>query len=134
MYNRTFWLDHIVNSQGAVIQQGTAMNQEHFNNIEIGVFEAQVAQDLNAIMQRLNADEAKNARPYIIKGKALTAGVNTVDLPTAESRNVATYCVQPVLQAASTATVAVTATQKNGFTVNASAACTVTFIITGGML
>lgn len=134
MYKRTFWKDHITDSSGEVIQQGTALNQENFNNIETGVFESQVTQDINAIVNRLQDDENKNNTPFIIKDKTLTSGTNEISLPAGAERNVISYTVIPVLQASGTASVAITATQKNGFTAVASAACTVTFIVTGGML
>lgn len=132
MYAKTFWKDQIKDSSGKVIQTGTPIDQTNMNNIELGVFEAQVTQNINAIINRLQADEAKEAVPLIMKNQALTAGSNSISLPT--SRNTTVYSVIPVLQAASSTGIAVTATQKNGFTVNASAACTATFIITGGML
>lgn len=36
-YNRTFWVDHVTDQNGKVIQQGTLLDQQHFNNIEHGV-------------------------------------------------------------------------------------------------
>lgn len=36
-YNRTYWLDHVVDQHGAVIQQGTLLDQQHFNNMEHGI-------------------------------------------------------------------------------------------------
>lgn len=131
MYAKTFWKDQIKDSSGKVIQTGTPIDQTNMNNIELGVFEAQVMQDINAIINRLQADEVKEAVPYIMKTRKLTAGTNAIGL--FASRNTMFYSVIPVLEAGS-AGIAVTATQENGFTVNASAACTATFIITGGML
>ena len=133
MYSRTFWKDQIKDSSGAIIQAGTPIDQQHMDNIEIGVFEAQVTQDINAIVNRLALDEAKNNAPVIITA-SLTAGVNAIDIPAEATRNTTVYSVLPVLTAAGTAVIAVTARQKNGITVNASAACSVQFIITGGML
>lgn len=132
MYAKTFWKDQIKDSSGKVIQAGTPVDQTVMNNIELGVFEAQVTQDINAIINRLQADEAKEAVPLIMKNQALTSGNNSISLPT--PRNTTTYAVIPVLQAAGSAPIAVTATQKNGFTVNAASTCTVSFIVTGGML
>lgn len=43
MYDRTFWKDHVVDQNGIVIQQGTLMDQEHFNNMELGISDATVA-------------------------------------------------------------------------------------------
>lgn len=36
-YNRTFWVDHVTDQKGEVIQQGTLLDQQHFNNLERGV-------------------------------------------------------------------------------------------------
>ncbi len=36
-YNRTFWVDHVVDQEGNVIQQGTLLDQQHFNNMETGL-------------------------------------------------------------------------------------------------
>lgn len=37
-YNKTIWKDHVVDTEGAVIQQGTPQSATNFNNIENGVF------------------------------------------------------------------------------------------------
>lgn len=37
-YNKTIWKDHVVDTEGAVIQQGTPQSATNFNNIEDGVF------------------------------------------------------------------------------------------------
>ena len=36
-YQRTNWLDHFVDDQGKVVQQGTPVNAHHLNNIEEGI-------------------------------------------------------------------------------------------------
>ena len=61
MYNRTLWLDHVTDGSGTVIQQGTNLSQDNFNKIELGVFEAGIEQDINAILNNLNAQEAAGA-------------------------------------------------------------------------
>ena len=48
MYARTFWLDHVTDQHGEVIQQGTLLDQAHFNNIEQGVSDNSLA---DAFMQ-----------------------------------------------------------------------------------
>lgn len=133
MYNKTFWQDRIMDGS-TVIQAGTPVDQTRMNNIELGVFEAQVTQDINAIINRLQADESKNSEPVIIASVSLNSGTNAVSLPTGKNRNTTSYAVVPVLSAAGSAVVAITAKQANGFTANASASCTATFIVTGGML
>lgn len=48
MYARTFWLDHVTDQHGEVIQQGTLLDQAHFNNLEKGVSDNSLA---DAFMQ-----------------------------------------------------------------------------------
>ena len=43
MYHRTHWLDHVTDQNGAVIQQGTLQDQAHFNNMEVGIADANFA-------------------------------------------------------------------------------------------
>ena len=38
-YNRTFWIDQVVDQNGNVIQHGTLQDQDHFNNMEVGIFD-----------------------------------------------------------------------------------------------
>lgn len=42
-YDRTFWLDHVVDQSGEVIQQGTLLDQQHFNNAERGIADTNLA-------------------------------------------------------------------------------------------
>lgn len=48
MYARTYWLDHVTDQSGEVIQQGTLLDQAHFNNLEKGVADQSIA---DAFMQ-----------------------------------------------------------------------------------
>ncbi|WP_295416128.1 hypothetical protein [uncultured Subdoligranulum sp.] len=48
MYNRTFWLDHVEDEDGEVIQQGTLMDQAHFNNMEVGISDVALAAQIEA--------------------------------------------------------------------------------------
>lgn len=43
MYKRTYWADHVTDQHGSVIQQGTMLDQEHFNNIEGGLSDTTLA-------------------------------------------------------------------------------------------
>lgn len=135
MYNRTFWKDHVVDSTGKVIQQGTNMSQDNFNNEELGIFESAVANCLNSVYLRLRADDEKNTDISTVT-QVLTQGNNSVALPTEAKRNNTVYTVVPVFTAAPTAavSVAITAKQANGFTVNSTGAATVVFLVQGGML
>jgi len=134
MYNRTFWLDHVIDGQGNVLQQGTNLSQDNFNKIELGVFEAGIEQDINAIMNNLNAREAAHAEPVIIASKALVAGTNEVSIPVEKTRNTTSYYVQAMVTDGDPGTIVVTKRQANGFTVTAAATGTVTFVIMGGIL
>ncbi len=42
-YRRTFWVDHVTDQNGEVLQYGTLMDQEHFNNLEEGLSDAGLA-------------------------------------------------------------------------------------------
>ena len=33
-YDRSYWKDHVTDQSGEVIQQGTLLDQQHFNNME----------------------------------------------------------------------------------------------------
>ena len=64
MYERTYWLDHVVDPPdtynfvdngdgtakitrtGTVMQQGTPKNEAHFNNMEEGILDSQIAASL----------------------------------------------------------------------------------------
>lgn len=39
-YKKQTWVDHFVDDEGTVVQQGTAMDALHFNHIEDGIFDA----------------------------------------------------------------------------------------------
>lgn len=43
MYDRTYWVDHVETEEGEVIQQGTMMDQVHFNKMELGISDAVLA-------------------------------------------------------------------------------------------
>ena len=46
MYDLTIWQDHVVDQSGTVIQQGTMMDEDHFNRLENGVMDAHIAVDM----------------------------------------------------------------------------------------
>lgn len=48
MYKRTYWVDHVTDQDGKVIQQGTMMDQTHFNNMEEGIADANLAAQILA--------------------------------------------------------------------------------------
>lgn len=43
MYARTYWVDHVTDQSGEVIQQGTLLDQAHFNNLEAGLSDQSLA-------------------------------------------------------------------------------------------
>lgn len=134
MYNRTFWLDHVIDGQGKVIQQGTNLSQDNFNKIELGVFEAGIEQDINAIMNNLNAREAAHAEPVLIANVSLVSGTNEVSIPVEKIRNTTTYFVQAMVTEGTPGTIVVTKRQANGFTVSATGTGKATFVVMGGIL
>lgn len=56
-YERTYWVDHVVDQHGEVIQQGTLLDQQHFNNLETGLSDASLA---HAIMHFKQVQEDYN--------------------------------------------------------------------------
>ena len=134
MYNRTFWLDHVTDAQGKVLQQGTNLSQDNFNKIELGVFEAGIEQDINAIMNNLNAREAAHAEPVLIANVSLVSGTNEVSIPVEKIRNTTTYFVQAMVTEGTPGTIVITKRQANGFTVSATGTGKATFVVMGGIL
>ena len=63
MYNRTYWLDHVTDQSGAVIQQGTLLDQTHFNNMEAGIQDATLASQIYgwADLQQKRFSDANDA-------------------------------------------------------------------------
>lgn len=57
MYNNTNWLDRVKDAQtGEIVQEGTDMSAENFNNMEDGITDAHVAQALTMVAMYLFAD------------------------------------------------------------------------------
>lgn len=42
LYVPTIWKDHEVDEHGTVVQQGTSLNADHFNHMEVGILDAQI--------------------------------------------------------------------------------------------
>ena len=134
MYNRTFWLDHVIDGQGKVLQQGTNLSQDNFNKIELGVFEAGIEQDINAIMNNLNAREAAHAEPVVIASVAVSTTATPVVIPTPKTRNATNYVVQAMVTSGAPGNIVISDRQANGFKATAEGSGTVTFIVMGGIL
>ena len=56
-YDRSYWKDHVTDQSGEVIQQGTLLDQQHFNNMELGISDMTLA---GAIMQFKAAQDGYN--------------------------------------------------------------------------
>ena len=57
MYNRTKWLDRVVDAEsGALVQEGTNLSADNFNNMENGISDLHVATALMMIAANM-ADE-----------------------------------------------------------------------------
>ena len=87
MYHRTHWLDHVTDQNGAVIQQGTLQDQAHFNNMEVGIADANfAAQVLTEGYLQLRADSWMDEYMPEEKPKLTAAEVKT-------SGNYVMYCI-----------------------------------------
>ena len=58
-YDRSYWKDHVTDQSGEVIQQGTLLDQQHFNNMELGISDMTLA---GAIMQFKAVQDRKSTR------------------------------------------------------------------------
>lgn len=54
-YNRTYWLDHVTDKDGKVIQQGTPIDQYHLNKIEDGL--ATMSLELDGLLNKVMHDD-----------------------------------------------------------------------------
>mgnify|MGYP000207072094 CR=1 FL=1 len=43
MFKRTFWRNHVEDQDGKVIQQGTLLEQDQFNRMEVGISDSNMA-------------------------------------------------------------------------------------------
>ncbi|MCD8397514.1 MAG: hypothetical protein LUD12_10125 [Lachnospiraceae bacterium] len=51
MYDRNYWVDHVKDESGEVIQQGTLLDQAHFNPMEEGISDAYLAEAISVFGQ-----------------------------------------------------------------------------------
>lgn len=87
-YQRTFWKDHVTDQNGEVIQYGTLMDQEHFNNMECGISDQGLALALVQFKQTQDSfdyeDEllvvnlGMNALPWPFNNKETTVALKTM--------------------------------------------------------
>lgn len=52
MYERNYWLNHVEDESGGVMQEGTPLDQDHFNPMEEGISDAHLATKLLSIAAR----------------------------------------------------------------------------------
>ena len=52
MYERNYWLNHVEDESGSVVQEGTPLDQDHFNPMEEGISDAHLATKLLSIAAR----------------------------------------------------------------------------------
>ena len=86
MYTRSYWQDHVVDQYGTVIQQGTLMDQTHFNNVEVGISDSYLAQqisrfkqiqeDYDTLSEVKSVSLAMNALPWPFNNKENTVALS----------------------------------------------------------
>lgn len=86
MYSRTYWLNHVEDQHGQVIQQGTLLDQDHFNNAEVGIFDSYLAQqisrfkqiqeDYDTLSEVKSVSLAMNALPWPFNNKENTVALS----------------------------------------------------------
>ena len=69
MYTRTYWVDHVVDTDGKVLQEGTPLDQKHMNNIEEGIVGVE-----NQLKDHYTKDEIEAMRTKILTVTAPAAG------------------------------------------------------------
>ena len=84
-YERTYWVDHVVDQHGEVIQQGTLLDQQHFNNLETGLSDAsldhaimhfkQVQEDYNITDELHTMTLAQTGFKWPFNNKETTVGL-----------------------------------------------------------
>ena len=103
-YNRSFWKDHVTDQDGHVIQQGTLLDQQHFNNIEVGTYDATLAQ---AVMITAYMALKRSTDNYMEKNDSEVLGeVHTITL-----KNTAKYPFNTTVN--SPTSIPLTKTRKN---------------------
>ena len=86
MYSRTFWLNHVEDQHGQVIQQGTLLDQDRFNNVEVGISDSYLAQqisrfkqiqeDYDTLSEVKSVSLAMNALPWPFNNKENTVALS----------------------------------------------------------
>lgn len=141
MYKRTYWKDHVVDQGGTVIQQGTLQDQEHFNNIEMGMSDAHLAQAIQQIAENQNVFEnAAEVKQVTLTGSGAWPFNNSeVTIALADLRNTTNYTVDVYVRSYSGGLLGdliISAKALNGFKIRHDGSATtvnLTLVIRGGM-
>jgi len=88
-YNRTFWIDHVVDQNGNVIQQGTLVDQDHLNNQEVGIFD-----NNNLIAEMLRILFLNDKRVESLEGRSTTNEDDIAAQVKKEAQDIATLTKQ----------------------------------------
>lgn len=85
-YPRSYWVDHVVDQEGHVIQQGTLQDQAHFNNQEVGIADnnlahaitmfKQIQEDYDYQDELKTLDLAMNSFPWPFNNKETTIALS----------------------------------------------------------
>lgn len=51
MFKRTFWRNHVEDQDGKVIQQGTLLEQDQFNRMEVGISDSNMAANIKELLK-----------------------------------------------------------------------------------
>jgi len=149
MYNQTEWKDHVVDGQGTVIQQGTNLSAQHFNNMEDGIQDAHVAEQIK-LQHTLQKDRELDAVKGEIEAEYGTKTLTNTDsypfnnsastVALAVTRDTINYTVEAIITAYSgglPGNIHVTDKAINGFKLSfdgSATSVTVRYIVKGGYL
>lgn len=121
-YERTYWKDHVTDQDGNVIQEGTPMDQAHFNNMEEGITEA-FLMALTALQNQRSLQDEVGALVNTVIDVTLTNtetypfnnSLTTVALSGEDIRNTLDYTVQVEADGVSAGDFVITDKLVNGF-------------------
>lgn len=87
-YERSYWKDHVEDQYGHVIQQGTLQDQQHFNNMEVGISDnnlahaitmfKQIQEDYDYQDELKNLDLAMDALKWPFNNKPTTVALSQI--------------------------------------------------------
>lgn len=140
---RLIWVDHIVDEQGNIVQQGTPLSARNLNRIEDNTFEVHemCAVLTQQVMQhkRLLADlEGEVGQVTLTNTQTYPFNNSKVTVALAKPRNTLNYTVQTEIISASgfPGDIKISDKQLNGFKIEftgSATSVTVKYIVRGGM-